>query len=161
MSNVTQEFIEMMEGLASCSPVERSYLLGLREGLGLVRDSPQYKALKASAPSASSEKQEQADPTEATPDKDGWLPNPGKQPVGDDVMVEVRLSGIDPQEKVRMASRWEWGMGDVIAPITEYRIVQDKKPERLTLWDFLEATHMLGPVDFVLSFSEYLENRGK
>jgi len=71
-------------------------------------------------------------------------------------MVEVRLSGIDPQEKVRMASRWEWGMGDVIAPITEYRIVQDKKPERQTLWDFMEATHMLGPVDFVNSFSVIL-----
>ena len=49
----------------------------------------------------------------------------------------------------------------VIEVITECRIVQDKKPERQTLWDFLEATHMLGPVDFVLSFSEYLEKRGK
>jgi len=50
---------------------------------------------------------------------------------------------------------------DVFASITEYRIVQDKKPERQTLWDFLEATHMLGPIDFVISFSEYLEKEGK
>jgi hypothetical protein len=76
------------------------------------------------------------------PDEDGWIEHTtGKQPVADDVMVEVKLLDetltSSRYHQVMTADEWDWEDVDTYGCITHYRIVEDKQEPEETLMDYL------------------------
>lgn len=94
------------------------------------------------------------------PDADGWIKHTtGKQPVADDVRVEVRAKEV--LEAGRAGDYFWEDFQD--KTITHYRIVEDKQ-ESETLMDYvyLEASDInsFSPKAVCEIISEYLQNKG-
>jgi hypothetical protein len=100
-------------------------------------------------------------------DKDGWIPHTtGKQPVADDVVVEVKYK--DDSCDIGLAKREPWNCP---YKITHYRIVEDKqkleeKVSRGELINQLDERYLDSrinqwtPYDVLSHISEYLQNKG-
>jgi hypothetical protein len=108
------------------------------------------------------------------PDEDGWIEHTtGKQPVADDVMVDVRFR--DGGEIATLtAEEWVWEQGlDSSAQITHYRIVEDKQESEESFKEFFDkdcldldsCLYKTSAIDEKINFlvaniSEYLQKKG-
>lgn len=101
-------------------------------------------------------------------EEDGWIPHDGgKQPVDDDVMVEVRLrNGVG---EILPAHGFNWGAGNIYnsqnVDIAEYRVIEPKTNKKETLLEYvndegsdIESFTTTGLIEVI---SEYLEREEK
>ena len=95
------------------------------------------------------------------PDKDGWIKHTtGKQPVADDLLVEIKIGGFTstPERAEVWGVYWEDGH------ITHYRIVEDKQEPEETFIDYIESFGQkivdISPYEIIGYVSEYLQKKG-
>lgn len=96
------------------------------------------------------------------PDEDGWIEHTtGKQPVADDMLVDIKAKNGEISSNERAA---HWVIWDKDW-ITHYRIVEDKQESDKTLENFAKHHNLWVDLGFhnkamIKLFSEYLQKKG-